>query len=123
MAEIHLPTKATQDSIKQDTNNILSNFPISGGTDFFEGNFHSSQAGGNRGNNMILDVNGKGILTHLSYNYTSTPEFTIEVDGGDIIRIVLGSRSTSSPFIPFKTSLKVYSESSTKYSSAGCILL
>lgn len=34
MPEISLPTKATQDAIKQDTTNILSQFPISGGTDW-----------------------------------------------------------------------------------------
>lgn len=110
MAEIQLPTKNTQDSIKQDTINILSNFPISGGTDFSKqipklaGTVFTGESA-----YTILDVTGSGMLTNLTSTDSISKTVSIVVDG-----VILGGGKFNingllnfGLFIYFSQSLKV----------------
>ena len=110
MVEIHLPTKVTQDSIKNDTQYIKGQFPISGGTDFVNGLFSSTTILTDHHNNEILKINGEGIITVLSNGGTTTSrKFSVKADDGDIFEIQSsGPRSSTFVFVPFKTSIEIY---------------
>ncbi len=132
MPEISLPTKATQDSIKiqtdkiqsvkDDTSFIRAQFPISGGT-----NFHNAlvkpmikvvdvPAG-----RVLLDVSGRGFLHYLevsSKNSSYNAYAVAEIDGVEVASFS-GRGATKSIYsvgvIPFSRSLKIFvrSESAT----------
>ncbi|WP_370221983.1 hypothetical protein [Cytobacillus sp.] len=88
MPEINLPTKATQDLIKQDTADILSQFPISGGTDWSKltpaFSYTSTAASASSSAGTLLDITGKGILTGVYIRggvTNSSNNIRITIDG------------------------------------------
>lgn len=111
MEVMNLATKEKQDE-------ILSHFPVSGGTDFLDGTPTVLTSN----NNSKADISGKGILTSIVNHDTSDitqSENKIYADGElvDIIRI--NGKSTILTLIPFNTSLSV---STYRMSSAFIIL-
>jgi len=112
MPEINLPTKVGQDSIKQDTANILANFPISGGIDWSKstaGGFYKSPEA--HYTNNVVSITGKGILTCLRAPLATGTGFRIEVDGKTTEKLDLSMTTGSnlSLLLPFNTSIKVSS--------------
>lgn len=80
MAEIHLPTKVTQDSIKIDTQFIRGQFPISSGTNISDLRFMTNYSEPTvHLKEPILDIQGKGILYTISTS--SSANFVVEIDG------------------------------------------
>lgn len=105
MPEIHLPTKAMQDLIKQDTENILSYFPldISGGTDFTKLNYAGTTVEKHY-SNLVININGSGFLHYLYLFHGGS--FSVQIDNGEIYEIEVNSGI--SLMINFKSNLKVY---------------
>lgn len=105
----NLPSYEQQQAIKQDTENILANFPINGGTDFhsFTPMFILAQPASEYSFNTILQVSGKGILSNInSISYSVKTKITI--DGVVVIpNLTVQPSGNASLLIPFKTSLKV----------------
>lgn len=89
MAEIHLPTKVTQDSIKQDTEFIKGQFPIEGGTDFTKGtSFYETFLNTTTGTtpHTIFEITGRGIVDHITIRSgSSQTHYTIEADGRKVL--------------------------------------
>lgn len=83
--EIYIADKATLDQVKTNTDNILGNFPISGGTSFEDRNtnllgyYHS----GYPTNNLLLSINGSGLLYGIGIGQNSNQkQFKVTIDGG-----------------------------------------
>lgn len=123
MAEIHLPTKATQDSIKTETDKIQSvrndtqfiknQFPISGGTDFSDGipKFLGAVTTNSVGVTAV-SVQGSGILVAISNTNSGANFISIDIDGRKIVpdsgtSVTLQGLSTLVFLYGFKESLAV----------------
>lgn len=113
MEVLNLATKEKQDE-------ILSNFPISGGTDFIEGVplFARHTASGDT-YTEVMSVEGRGVLTGImqrTNNSSGKGYVKVFADG---VEIYLGyftdglEVSSISPFIGFKHSLQVLHSSLT----------
>ena len=115
MAEILLPTAAKQDLIKQDTAEILNQFPISGGTDWqsrraivanrdFESLYRGSTT-------TFLQVTGKGIIHSIFFRAIDHSVFLdVYIDGELFITksgIYQSSSITIMPLVAFNSSLQI----------------
>lgn len=116
MTQINLPTYEQQEAIKQDTQNILAQFPISGGTDFSKLTFGSNTTLSSHYNYKVIEINGSGFLTSLSIA-NSTAFFSIQVDDKAIYRIEAYG-GYASLLVRFNTNLKVYVETSNRSQAA-----
>lgn len=123
MPEINLPTKAGQDSIKQDTTNILSQFPISGGTDFSVMSQNITRASSNPTTHVeFLSVTGSGYLNSISQQVDSggVGYVQITVDGVVVFDNALAARNgvSLSLMLRFNQSLVIkHKTNSTSYYS------
>lgn len=100
MEVLNLATKEKQDE-------ILSNFPIRGGTDFNNGVFSTTDIQSSHKSYKILNIDGKGIVTSISNATSGVRNYTIQVDGGDIFGLDVGNNMSVSVFIPFNTSIVI----------------
>lgn len=118
MPEIQLPTKSTQDAIKQDTTTILSNFPVKTGTDFNNRTLlTTSSIVGSHLPNLILNVNGKGLLHFILYTHaTIGHKVTFQIDNGPITELSPNIVGQIYPFVVgFSSNLKVYASHATVF--------
>lgn len=100
---INLATEEKQDQ-------ILSNFPISSGTDFASYSpFISCISTAYSRPSVLLTVTGSGILTCIQMLNYSLTAVKITIDGTNIApqNISFSAGSSTSVFIPFSTSLKI----------------
>jgi len=96
MPEINLPTKVVQDAIKSDTTQILSKFPLSGGTNFLEGTLVQGRS-----------ITGKGLLVAAVNEGAAA---TITVDG--VITFTFANSSVGQAIggpIPFASKVEINS--------------
>lgn len=103
MEVLNLATQEKQDE-------ILSNFPISGGTDIFQGTFVSGETATSHQRHTLIDVTGKGIITAIWHvGGGATLIIRIQTDEGIIYEVNIGTgTSQSKPFlIPFSKKVKV----------------
>ena len=98
--------------VKTDTTNILAQFPISGGTDFFSGTVKTLQFISSHQSSKVLEVSGKGILLGVSCTGGVARVLSIQVDGGDKYKSFVQPSNNTNFFIPFKSRLLVYADNS-----------
>lgn len=94
MEVFNLATKEMQDAIKQDTTDILSNFPI---LNALEGTVFKSTSD--------VDITGKGVFIGFVNTTTEARQITIILDGVEI-PIYTNNGSTTIVSLPFKNSFK-----------------
>ena len=110
MAEINLPTKTMQDSIKGDTTSILNQLPSIAGTDFSKLkpilSGYSTEA---TTKSMVLSVTGKGMIHSIMPDRNDMIHITI--DGVPLMRNnelwSVQSGETISLLIPFNKSFVI----------------
>jgi hypothetical protein len=112
MPEINLPTKGTQDAIKQDTTNILGQFPISGGIDWASKSVAtSSEINGSMTGYTSINITGSGYLVALNNDSNNVVNVSVQIDGGDIYNVVLTTYSSVTIYpVRFNQSLQVNAE-------------
>ena len=104
--------KTSTSSIKADTQNILAQFPISGGTDFSKLTFKTTTSRTSHFAYKVVEISGSGFMNYLSC-FASSAYFSIQVDGGTIYELEVFN--TASFMIRFNSSLKVYTSTSSRY--------
>jgi len=126
MPSIGIADKTTLDAVKTDTTSILSNFPISGGTDWSTKTpGMSTQTLSSNYSNTLVDITGSGYLVAIFNNTGNGTDISIKVDGGASFwkRIALMSSSANASFpffIRFETSLLVTASSTLSAHLFGC---
>jgi hypothetical protein len=127
--EINLPTKTTQDSIKvetdkiqsikNDTTSILGNFPISGGTDWSETIPKLAGSESGSASNTIIDITGSGYLFSITSVNTSNVNNNVYIDGVLIGNFKASYSSGVSGVFRFNNSLKVVSDTQSRWVMVG----
>lgn len=112
MEVLNLATKEKQDE-------ILSNFPISGGTDFSSYTPIVTSATSlllSSANGVVLDVTGSGILTNIFVRTVDFLASKIVVDGTELdigSQMRIASASSTNVFISFNSSLTIEGRSAS----------
>jgi hypothetical protein len=86
----------------------IETYPQSGGgTDLIKGTGKVSSTTTTHQTTILVDITGRGILTGVTPNGTSSHSFIIEIDGGTTFYAIYPTTAGASMNIPFKKSLKV----------------
>lgn len=119
----NLPSYEQQEIIKQNTQEILNQFPISGGTDFLSGQYVQKLTSTHL-STTALEISGSGILLNFRQGGSSNM-MRVQVDGGSINEMVFQVNQTQFCLIPFKQSLKItmYDAASVAGVNFGYLLL
>lgn len=118
---LNLATREKQDE-------ILNNFPISGGTDFssFNGVATNSIRDSSSSWKTVLSVSGEGMLVSLSGGSDrGVARIRVSIDGEEVIPEFNSSELTILPFFEFNTSCVIEGRSTGEYLAinAGSVLL
>lgn len=102
MPEINLPTATKQDAI---LSNVQS---IQGLSDIFSNNVRTVKVDTTEAAyNNLINISGKGVLTHLINRYNTQQDVSIKIDNDVIIWLVILPFANVMLNIPFNTALKV----------------